>query len=228
LFFFLFFFFFFFFSSFQKYEKVLVWVWEDEPEEITTSNLLVTINDSLLAHPVFIQAFSRHDEPEIVDVPFPLSKEQQLPNVPETDERGPDKTQYTKENMHLHPSVQKLHRLLHLDLSCGVIRVARMMKEEEVGKDEMEWVVQCVHYGIPLYDQELNTMVCKKLESHHLFDSKNLRRFAMETRLLSLRLLDFIAMVNKDNNGDHLEAEFEFRSVPYPMREITFSNHQLL
>jgi len=195
----------------QDCDQVLLWVWEDEPEVISTSNLLVTANDALLAFPIFIQAYSFREEPEIVDVPFPLDVSEL--NLEAENEKMKSQGEFTKENMKLHPIVKKLHHLLKLDTSCGVIRMLRLGLESE-------WMLQTVHYGIPLYDPALNSDVCNRLVSHNVLHHSKLESFSLNSRLLCLRLLEFIEASQK-SDGD-LEAELEYQSLPYPNREITF------
>jgi hypothetical protein len=56
-----------------------------------------------------------------------------------------------------------------------------------------KWVPFEVHYGIPLYNIEVNRVACEKIEIHKLFGKKNLEKFSRESRELSLRVLDFVA-----------------------------------
>lgn len=82
-----------------------------------------------------------------------------------------------------------------------------------------KWVPLDVHYGIPLYNIEVNRLACEKIEIHKLFGSKNLERFSKESREMSLRLLDFVSEFQADGNNFASEPT---GLVPIPCKVITW------
>ena len=60
------------------------------------------------------------------------------------------------------------------------------------GEDE-EWNLLDCHFGIPLFDAQLNGDICARVISEKLFNGDNLEAMNGASRRLTLRLLQFIA-----------------------------------
>ena len=59
--------------------------------------------------------------------------------------------------------------------------------------DDDEWVLLDCHFGIPLFDSQLNGDICARVISEKLFNTDNLEAMNEASRRLTLRLLQFIA-----------------------------------
>lgn len=59
-----------------------------------------------------------------------------------------------------------------------------------------QWVPQDIVYGIPLFNSTLNQNVCARIANYNLFSQQNLAEYRKNSRILTLRLLNFISTVN--------------------------------
>eukprot|EP00727_Mastigamoeba_balamuthi_P002519 m51a1_g12264 hypothetical protein (780) ;mRNA; f:192530-195504 len=196
----------------REYKQVSMGVWEHDPSVQSTSQLLPVLAQRLQAAPVFVQAHSTTPDgsPETCDVALPLL---------DADE-GPDVDSPEPEQMHRHPAVRRLARSLRLHRMCGFIRMTRLQSGSP-------WVVQSLSLGMPIFDPAMSKRVCDLATAAQLFSSEDVIREHLEaSRMLSVRLLDFIASTQVEGygNADDMAATAAAGQLPLPTRQITFCN----
>ena len=113
-----------------------------------------------------------------------------------------------------------LEEKLGLASTCGYLRMIRLGRPSE---DEVadHWVPLDIHFGIPLFDQNLNKIICDRIQTSNLFDSTHLRTHSMNSRALALRLLHFIA--SHQDRSMVLDAEGSgISKVALPTHNVCF------
>ncbi|ESP05148.1 hypothetical protein LOTGIDRAFT_227830 [Lottia gigantea] len=252
----------------ENYERLLVTTWGHDPGVISTSNILLTLNDALSHSAVFVQGHGYQEDGEIVQVPFPFTK---------TD-TGP----FSQGHHQSHKTIQQLTTLLDLVYSCGYITLlttghsskgqrsnndngthsnidqfvmstscdqdkpSNGIKDAESAQvlaseldsldldttspesktkenltldldsdrskksceylEESEWLILDCVFGIPLFDTKLNNEVCQRVSNNGLFKKDSLEKLLESSRLISLKLLDFIAQWQDESIVHELES----------------------
>jgi hypothetical protein len=206
---------------FETCELVRIEPWgAAEPYTTPVSNLLLVLNDILLAGPVLVQAWTHRavqdkpgqinllEEPKTLHVPFPLE--------PSLVDYGANELEYTEFNIHSHPAVKALDKALNLSKSIGFIK---MILIDDPSAGILKWVPFEIQYGMPLFEKKLNREICNKIEKFGLFEENNLREYSKSCRDLSLRLLDFIGQ-QKEEELD--EKDLEADIVPLPNQIVSY------
>ncbi|KAH9523750.1 hypothetical protein Btru_040824 [Bulinus truncatus] len=83
---------------------------------------------------------------------------------------------------------------LHLDvqkLNMKSISQSKCVRSPE-SLQEHEWVLLDLCYGLPLFNTNLNKEVCSRIAKLKLFKQESLQELVQSSRLLSLKLLEFI------------------------------------
>ena len=83
-------------------------------------------------------------------------------------------------------------RALRSDVDVTV-EVGDRRRSRRVDGNDADWVLLDCHFGIPLFDAELNGEICARVISEKLFCADNLEAMNKASRKLTLRLLQFIA-----------------------------------
>ncbi|XP_067677224.1 protein FAM91A1-like [Haliotis asinina] len=103
------------------------------------------------------------------------------------------------------------------------------MSEDGVGSQppEGDWLLLDCSFGIPLFDTSLNKDICNKISSLGLFKQESLQGLLHSSRLLSLRLLDFITEWQNPSVISEIESsgvpeDKEEHSAIYPTQNILF------
>eukprot|EP01100_Stratorugosa_tubuloviscum_P009482 TRINITY_DN3982_c0_g1_i2.p1 TRINITY_DN3982_c0_g1~~TRINITY_DN3982_c0_g1_i2.p1 ORF type:complete len:732 (-),score=274.06 TRINITY_DN3982_c0_g1_i2:51-2246(-) len=182
-------------NEFINCQKVVLWPLEDEQEIIFTGNLLAMANEILLSSPLFIYAHSFNSlEANVVDISFPFDESESEFNIPCVKEL-----------------VEKLKcELPIVNYCCGFLRIIEF--------DKNQWLPLSINFGIPLFNAQLNSLICKKIERFKLFETQNLNNHAIAARELCLKLLDFI--VEQVDNS--IIPELGHYPVSWPTHEICF------
>lgn len=109
---------------------------------------------------------------------------------------------------------------------CGLSAVERRLVSE--------WVPLGLNFGIPLFDEEANRIVCEKIVSHKLLCPANLTIQTQANRLLALDVLEFISKHQdipyfpEGVDGTHFsDTAFSCIPVPMPTRNLLFMNGTL-
>jgi len=119
----------------------------------------------------------------------------------------------------------RLQEILGLESTCGYIRLIRSGLVMP-GLEKETWVPLDVHFGIPLFDQGLNKIICDRILSLNLFDSVHLRKHSRKTRELVLRLFHFIA----SHQDRHLDVDADggmLTKIALPTHNISFDGKTL-
>lgn len=95
---------------FEHHDKVLVTAWNHDPSIISTSNLLLVVNEALSYSPILIQGHGSIQQDQQVFIPFPM---------PTLDKRS---------LLERHSALQRLEDCIDLQHSCGYVTVIRIGK----------------------------------------------------------------------------------------------------
>eukprot|EP00039_Didymoeca_costata_P009155 m.121080 g.121080 ORF g.121080 m.121080 type:complete len:827 (+) comp14380_c0_seq2:256-2736(+) len=98
------------------------------------------------------------------------------------------------ESLHNLKVVKEVIKHLDLEHNCGFMTLIRprFSGSDEYGEGT-GWLVLNVEFGIPLFDTQITSAVCKQVIDRNLFDEENLDELMRSHRRESLELLDFIA-----------------------------------
>ncbi|CAL1532633.1 unnamed protein product [Lymnaea stagnalis] len=97
---------------------------------------------------------------------------------------------------------------------------------------EDEWVLLDLCYGLPLFNTILNKEVCSRIAKLKLFKQESLQELVQSSRLLSLKLLDFIMAWQVP----HIVTEIDTNGVPqirdehcslFPSQNILFDGSRI-
>eukprot|EP01117_Protostelium_nocturnum_P017300 TRINITY_DN7024_c0_g1_i2.p1 TRINITY_DN7024_c0_g1~~TRINITY_DN7024_c0_g1_i2.p1 ORF type:complete len:584 (+),score=193.78 TRINITY_DN7024_c0_g1_i2:911-2662(+) len=225
-------------SMFNSVNFVKLFTWNNEPSTIPVAGVLQVLNETLLDSPVLLQCFGDSLETPEISIPFPFDLESEGNGREEFGE-------YDQNNIHLHPLVKRIDEKMKLGHQCGFLRLLKVKSKD----DKYRWVPEDIHFGIPLHDLPLNQKVFSRIEKFDLFTPESLSKQSLDSRALSLKVLDFIAnhTVNSQkqsnhpllsyfpaqkDNGGKTSKEFELEldgSVPFPAKSLFYTQeHGLL
>ncbi|XP_041359980.1 protein FAM91A1-like [Gigantopelta aegis] len=275
---------------FQQYDRLLVTTWGHDPGVITTSNILMTLNDALSHSAICVQAHGYHSDGCTVHIPFPFKKE-----ASESFKSG---------HYPSHAAITKLCEEIDLVHACGFVTLLNLNKpsmdqgdsdvflmdkscsssdisstsdlghrptngvtdlmsaqvlaseidlledsaadsQNKLTKEkltlnlngpqtcdmltESEWMLLDCHFGIPLFNTDLNREVCERISSLGLFKHESLKGLLHSSRLLSLKFLDFITnwqnpsvMTEIESSG--IPQDKEEHSAIYPTQNLIFQD----
>ncbi|MCP9261169.1 hypothetical protein DINM_004251 [Dirofilaria immitis] len=187
-------------SALRRCKHLLITTASHEPVIVPVDNCLIQLNDMLQMHAIFAQEYSLvTDDSEIVSVPFPFTESSLIDG-----------------HFSSHPSVLKLREKLGLNSLCGYLTLLCRKKSAEWEKQSQKnkkviaqrkitslrvrlrddetyedyTVLDCV-FGIPLFDEHLNKIICQRIKDFRLLDPKNsnMVEFANHDLVQSLREL---------------------------------------
>ncbi|KAH3848619.1 protein FAM91A1-like [Dreissena polymorpha] len=172
---------------FLEYDRLLVTTWGHDPSVISTSNILLTLNDALSHSAVFVQAHGWKSDGRIVHVPFPLDSN-----------TGP----FIKGHYQNHCAIEALQSHIDLNHQCGFITLLNTGRESKtIWKHEEE-------------DEELNfnsnnshsmtgSVVSSDSNSHILDEPVN----GVKDKLSAAMLASEIDLLEEsDGKGDNSES----------------------
>ncbi|XP_064626178.1 protein FAM91A1-like isoform X2 [Lineus longissimus] len=98
-----------------------------------------------------------------------------------------------------------------------------------------DWVLLNCCFGIPLFDADVNKEVCERVAAHNLCSKNSLQSLLYSSRMLSLRLLTFIAdhqdltLTSEHSIDNMLQASPSNpeQNVPLPTRNLCFLDGKL-
>uniref|UniRef100_A0A8C4R029 Family with sequence similarity 91 member A1 n=2 Tax=Eptatretus burgeri TaxID=7764 RepID=A0A8C4R029_EPTBU len=113
-------------TMFQGYERLLITSWGHDPGVVSTSNVLMTLNDALTHSAVLVQANGTLIDGDVVYIPFPFD---------DTEEH----LEFSRENMASHPAIRALRAHLDLSHACGFVELVsplgRAQKSRDIDRD---------------------------------------------------------------------------------------------
>nr|CDQ02908.1 Bm3808, isoform b [Brugia malayi] len=222
----------------RQCKHLLITTASHEPVIIPADNCLIQLNDMLQTHAVFVQEYSAViDDSEIVSVPFPFID-----------------SSLTDGHFSLHPSVLKLREKLGLNSLCGYLTLLCKKKTIEwevqsknkkggtttVSKDPRKIASLRVHlrddetyadytlldcvFGVPLFDEHLNRVICQRIKDCELLDPKNsnMVEFANRDLVQSLREL-----INKYQTWGESTSVWEISRWSPPAQTLLFQNGEI-
>uniref|UniRef100_A0A0N5CY88 Myoneurin n=1 Tax=Thelazia callipaeda TaxID=103827 RepID=A0A0N5CY88_THECL len=218
---------------------MLVTTASHEPVIISTDNSLVHLNDTLQMHAVLVQEYSAvTDDSEVVLIPFPFTE-----------------SNSQKGDFSLHPSVLKLRDKLGLNSLCGYLTLLRKNQTSgcekvsrtancnsaTVSKDPRKianlraqlpenetyddyTLLDCV-FGIPLFDEYLNKIICQRISHYRLLNPTNLNAVQFANYDLAQSLQALISKYQSIEEKDLPVGQFSRWSPP--TQNILFQEGQL-
>lgn len=129
---------------------------------------------------MLLQAYSADRDAKIVVLPMPLRQSAEVPPKSYATDRPSLLTSPSfhlscdEKTLHLHPAVQRLTQVLHLDSTIGFIR---MMYDDAIhdwvraptqcrNRPDLSQVPLDVKFGMPLYDPAVTARVCQLIERY--------------------------------------------------------------
>ena len=152
--------------NFKHYDKFEITSWSHDPTIATTSNILLTINDASVHAPILVECLCIDSE-----------------------------TGFSRINMAFnHPSVKLLHEKLGLQHFIGYLVMLNPFRAADLTENinYEDWVLFDLHYGIPLFDKELNLKVLSKIKEFNLGSYENMSRMVQINR----KVLYFYSFIN--------------------------------
>mmetsp|Transcript_43609 Transcript_43609/g.70821 ORF Transcript_43609/g.70821 Transcript_43609/m.70821 type:complete len:489 (+) Transcript_43609:784-2250(+) len=190
------------------------WEASMEPSRVDMRTVLANVNESLLSSPVLLQACGPK---RTVDILFPLpsihSTDQAVTKVENCQSGCSEQIQYSEADMHKHPTVCKIVQDLKLGCSLGFIRLAKWQED---------WVPLEVHFGLPLFKDDMNQQALQAIRDHSLCSEKSLHTHRENMQQLTSELTDFIQKYQ--NKGSALSENVLSR---YPMVPLAFDGKEL-
>ncbi|XP_002155306.4 protein FAM91A1 isoform X1 [Hydra vulgaris] len=208
-------------SIFHNFERLLITTWSHDPVIAHTSNVLFSLNEALMHSPVLVQGDGINGEGDTLNISFPLDEK------------------CLRESGQIPQILQNINDAFNLTTSCGYITLLNLKKN--VGSSSLvnenikcsnenldlsskdSWVPLQLSYGIPLFDHELNKQVTFKMVMGGLCKDTSLSQMNNANRLLSLELLHFISMHQKENRLQFHVVE-STQKAPYPTKSIMYVN----
>ncbi|KAK0426397.1 hypothetical protein QR680_009687 [Steinernema hermaphroditum] len=231
----------------SKWKRVIVTTGAHEPVILSTDNCLITINDTLMTSPVFLQAYSSvADDSEVVNIPFPFEKD----------------GEEDKDSFVHHPAVHVLREKLGLENLVGYIVLVNMRKKPtktgsqgggapsaitlanggtssknnvvtkdprkicsprqklEEGESFDDYVLFDCIFGIPLFDEHLNKVICDKIRRHDTFNPSNFSSVEFTNATLSEGTMALVKRFRSNN----YQCPFgnDSTGTPFPTETIAF------
>jgi len=220
-------------TLFKECERICVSTWEHDSFTHATHHALPILNDYLLSSPVLVQAYMysipshiglnansnvrnavKQYQPPTVDVAFPLE------DIGDAEYPLLDASEYDEDNMHTHPVVRHIQKVLELEYSCGFIRMQMVEGKKNLAS---EWVPIDIYFGIPIFNSKLNKIILERIERRQLFTEENLKKQSKSSKKLALKLLNFIAQFHTPSDNQDQPSDIGI-CVPFPSKQVTFSN----
>ncbi len=150
--------------------------WGHDSTLTSNTNILTTLNDLTLHAPVLIESYGIDEK-----------KGSTLAHISFND---------PKHVLFKHPSVTGLHDKLSLEYSIGYISLLNPYRSIDLNSeyevDFSEWHFFDLRFGVPLFDQKLNTTILMNFLENNLGSYDNLVKMQLSNQKLILDLLAFI------------------------------------
>ena len=150
-------------NMFHKYDALMITPWGRDYGIVTISNALIAINESCIYNPVLIQAYPQNSikisDEELIYLPLPLLENQ-----------DDDQSFSMFQN-----NLAIVNLLKHIDLRriCGYLTLIKYKHNHKNTAScvlNQNWSLFDCHFGIPLFDRDLNRNVCQRIQVNQLFD----------------------------------------------------------
>ncbi|OTF73739.1 FAM91A1-like protein [Euroglyphus maynei] len=153
-------------ETLYNYDFVMLTPWGRDSTVISISNALIAINETTIFNPVLIQAYPQNNyklsESELVHIPLPLLDDG-------------EKDEHVCLKFIKHPAIEKMREHINLNRICGYLTLIKYHKPFCCSVDHLdldEWCIYDCHFGIPLFDRQLNNDVCNRIHFNRLFDKE--------------------------------------------------------
>ncbi|XP_027201912.2 protein FAM91A1 [Dermatophagoides pteronyssinus] len=152
-----------------NYDCIMLTPWGRDSTVVSISNALIAINETTIFNPVLIQAYPQNHfkltESELLHIPLPL-----------LDDQSKDENLYL-EFFLKHSAIKRMRQHINLNRICGYLTLINYHKPlcdiDQLNLNE--WCIFDCHFGIPLFDRQLNKDVCNRIRSNRLFDKEKLK-----------------------------------------------------
>ncbi len=150
--------------------------WGHDSTITSNTNILTTLNDLTLHAPVLIESYG-------IDEKMGST----LTHVSFND---------SEHFLFEHPSIEALHEKLSLQHSIGYISLLNPYRNIDLNSefkvDFSEWHFFDLRFGVPLFDQKLNSTILSNFLNNNLGSYENLMKMQLSNQKLVLDLLAFI------------------------------------
>lgn len=220
---------------FYNYDCIMLTPWGRDSSVVSISNALIAINETTIFNPVLIQAYPQNyfklSKNELVYIPLPLLDD------PQKDE------QIYQEFITKHPAITKMREHINLNRICGYLTFINYHKQPIFDVDNLnpnEWFIYDCHFGIPLFDRQLNNDVCNRIRSNRLFDKEKLKDLIESNKKLFHEIDIFIkkniapqsSRTNFKHHHHHHQSQQQqqqhhqqYQRVPLPSNCIMFDEY---
>ena len=145
---------------FMDFEALMITPWARDPGIIPISGALVAINESTTFSPVLVQAYPKNSinisDEELVHLGLPFCDE------PSNNVKASD--------MESHRSVKALSEHIDLHKICGYLSFINLSNKIDSNYEvDKKWTLFGCHFGIPLFDRNLNKNVCSRMLVNDVF-----------------------------------------------------------
>ncbi|CAI5438115.1 unnamed protein product [Caenorhabditis angaria] len=215
-----------------------------DSQVVCAQNALFALNDLLLSSPVFVQSYPDSNvEPELVYIPFPFEdegEEDSFSNHPAIQKLlkliglqslagyivllNNKKISWEKENSE-GKCKEISGRARNEDEANDANEI--MMKLPEGSKFDDYLLLECV-FGVPLFNSELNKIICERIRTHELMDTKNRLNIQLANKQVVQITEDLMKVANNGiiktsqifaENEQHRKVE-----VISPIRQVIFDS----
>lgn len=213
-------------NMFHKYDALMITSWGRDSGIVPLSNALIAINESAIYNPLLIQAYPANSikiaDDELIYLPLPL-----LDNLEEDQSFSMFKDNRAIVNL-----------LEHIDLRriCGYLTLIKYKHHQSVHGQAVsagvvksaQWSLLDCHFGIPLFDRDLNRNVCYRIQKNSLFDREKLNELVTSNRKLfhdiDVFIRDFVDLPSNEQLSANGRAN---QSVPLPSTCVIFDNGKI-
>ncbi|OZC08954.1 zinc finger, C2H2 type [Onchocerca flexuosa] len=224
----------------RRCKHLLITTASHEPVIVSVDNCLIQLNDMLQMHAIFVQEYSAvTDDSEIVSVPFPFTDSSLInghfsshPSILKLREKlglnslcGYLTLLCRKKSAKWEEQSQKNRKSNSTTVSKDPRKIANLrvhLRDDETYADYT--VLDCI-FGVPLFDEHLNKIICQRIKDCRLLDPKNLNmvEFANHDLVHSLREL-----INKYQTwGEEPISVWEMSRWCPPTQILLFQNGEI-
>lgn len=196
-------------DMFHNYDALMITPWGRDSGIVNISNALIAINESSIYNPVLIQAYPQNSikisDEELIYLPLPLL---------ESLENDQSFSSFCK-----NPAIMNLLAQIDLRRICGYLTLIKYRlchNSNMITDNGQHWSLFDCHFGIPLFDRDLNRDVCHRIRSNQLFDREKLTNLVQSNR----KLFHDIEIFIKDFVADEFSSKT--KQVPLPSTSVVF------
>ena len=247
---------------FYNYDKLLVTCWGHDSMIVHANNCLIMLNDALCNMPVLIQGHSGiiSEASSVKYLPFPVGESSGSADLKDNETSIIHDTNKQKlmTNLSQHFDISNAFGFITLVQSGatnnlglydaktddGDINELANLEINELADNSMisevsrtcnqDWIIFDMDYGLPLFDESLNSYVCDKITDSDILSESKQEKFLQSNISLAGKLLNFIQQcceIQDEDTGDSklgIEAHIASRKpVQLPVSNVIYNNGKI-